>query len=95
MKMKVFAIKDRALNAFMQPFFMHTEGQAIRAFQDNINDEKSAAHAHPDDYDLWVLAEFEDSDGRFSHTLQIGHGRDDQVSMPRQLVLGKQVKEMK
>lgn len=84
MKLKVFAIKDRALNAYMQPFFMHTTGQAIRAFTDNINDEKSQAYPHPDDYDLWELGDFEDSTGLFQINAE--------WTGPVQICMGKQVK---
>lgn len=65
MQLNVYAIKDRATNAFMTPFFMHTHGQAIRAFTDNINDPKSTASQHPDDYDLWHLDEWDDANGEF------------------------------
>lgn len=81
MKMELFAIKDRALTAFMRPWVAQSVGQAIRAFSDMINDKQSEISAHPDDYDLWLIASFDDSTGKITQL----------ADQPNQLVLGKQV----
>lgn len=67
MKLKVFAVFDSAVGAYMQPFFMQSKGQAIRAWQDTINDEKTQFHAHPSDFTLFELGEYDDQDGAFTN----------------------------
>lgn len=57
------AIRDRAIDAFMQPFFVPARGAAIRAFQDEINRKDGDMYKHPDDYDLYFLGTYDDSDG--------------------------------
>lgn len=63
MKLEMCAVKDRALNAFMRPFFAQTKNQAIRMFQDEVNRDKSEMGAHPDDYDLYWLGTWDDETG--------------------------------
>lgn len=89
MKLQVCAIKDRALNAFMQPFFAQTTGAAIRAFQDGVNDGTTPMNKHPDDYDLWWLAEWDDQTGMFVAN------PDDRSELPQQLALGKNLVQNK
>lgn len=81
MKMICVAIKDRALDAFMRPFWAQTKGQAIRMFTDEVNNTQSPMHNHPDDYDLFYLAEWDDSTGEFKN-----------AGMPEQLAIGKNAK---
>lgn len=80
MKLQVFAVKDRALEAHMTPWFAQTTGQAIRMFSDEINNPQSPMNKHPDDYDLWHLGSWDDKTGNFT---QIENA---------QLAMGKQVK---
>ena len=64
MKLNVYSIHDKAANAFTQPFFMHNDGLAIRAFQDNVNAaEENNISKHPEQFSLWKLAEFDDNSG--------------------------------
>lgn len=50
----------------MHPFFMPSKGLAIRAFSDTAQDSKSSIAAHPADYTLFELGEFNDSDCSFA-----------------------------
>lgn len=81
MNLILVAVRDRALEAFMRPFWMQTEGQAIRSFQDEVNraEKDNPLNAHPDDYDLYVIGRFNDVDGSF-------------VSDVRKIADGKQVR---
>lgn len=79
MKMQIVAIKDRALDAFMRPFFAQTLDQAKRMFRDEINRPNSEAGAHPEDYDLYHLGDFEDHNGKIN-----------QLEQPKQLAIGMQ-----
>lgn len=63
----VCAVYDSAVEAFGQPFFVAHVGAAVRSFTDEVNRAApdNALHAHPDDYELFCLAEYDDWDGTF------------------------------
>lgn len=67
MKLKLFAIYDRALTAYMQPFGAQSAGAAIRAFGDGVNDPAHVMNKHPEDYELWYLGDFDDQTGTFDN----------------------------
>lgn len=62
------AVFDQQLGAYMRPFFAQTEGAAIRAFSDAMRDVSAGNELakHPEDYDLFALAEFDDFTGKFT-----------------------------
>lgn len=84
MKLEMMAVKDRALNAFMRPFFAQTVNQAIRMFQDEINNDKGDMFKHPDDHDLWHLGTWDDSHGLVTML--------DEDNGPKQVAIGKNMK---
>lgn len=63
MKMEIFAIRDRALGAFMRPWVAQTIGQAVRMFQDECNNQQGDLYKHLADYDLYHCGTFDDQDG--------------------------------
>lgn len=65
MRQKIVAIKDEALQAFGRPIFVVALGQATRSFGDEVNNEKSELYAHPADFSLWLLGEYDDEKGAF------------------------------
>lgn len=83
MKLKVLAVRDRAVDAFAQPMFVPHIGSAIRSFGDEINNnrEGNPLYAHPDDYDLYDLGEYDDQTGRI-----------EQPTTPTQIAIGKNLK---
>ncbi|QXP07926.1 MAG: nonstructural protein [Arizlama microvirus] len=66
MKLKLFTCYDSKLEAYMQPFFMTTRGQALRAFTDTVNDPSSIFAKHPEDYTLFEIGEYDDQTGDIS-----------------------------
>jgi hypothetical protein len=76
-------MKDRAADAFARPMFVPSIGVAIRSFSDEINRqaEDNQLYQHPDDFDLYDLGVFDDSDASFQL-----HEK------PIQIAIGKQVK---
>lgn len=66
MKLKVYGIYDRAAEAFATPFFMHNDGLALRGFQDLVNSVEgdNQIAAHPEQFTLYCIAEFEDQTGK-------------------------------
>jgi hypothetical protein len=64
MKLNVYSIFDSAAKAYTNPFFMHNDGLAIRAFSDNVNSEQeNNISKHPDQFTLFRIGEFDDSSG--------------------------------
>lgn len=76
----VCAVRDRALDAFMQPLFVPAIGLAVRSFSDEVNRGESPMCAHPEDYDLYHIGQYDDSRGQLM------------ASDPRQIAIGKDVK---
>lgn len=66
MKLCCFAVYDKAVNAYLQPFFARHTNEAVRSFADACNDEKHQFFRHATDYLLMRLGEFEDATGLFS-----------------------------
>lgn len=64
MTTKVCAVRDRAMDQYGQPIFTPTIGTAVRAFQDEINNEQSSMHKHADDYDLYHIGDYEADTGQ-------------------------------
>lgn len=62
----ICAVRDRQLDAFMRPFAAQSRGQAIRSFTDETNRPDSELNKHPEDYELYQLAEWDDDTGRFT-----------------------------
>lgn len=67
MRVRIYAVKDLAVRAFETPGFAPAIGgsnaAAIRGFTDQVNNSSSRYHAHPEDYELYQLGEFNDEDG--------------------------------
>jgi len=64
----VVAVRDGATGLFGQPWFVVARGQAIRAFTDEVNrrsQEPTDLAKHPEDFELYALAEFDEGTGRF------------------------------
>lgn len=53
-------VKDRALNAFLIPFFAPSVGVAERSFSDEVKNTESQMHAHPEDFDLYYVGTYDD-----------------------------------
>lgn len=82
MKMCVCAVRDRATDCFARPMFVQALGQAVRSFSDEINrvEQDNMLHKHPEDFDLFELGTFDDSDASF-----------ELLEKPRQVAIGKDV----
>lgn len=58
---RIFSVYDTKSEAYLQPFFMSTSGQAIRAITDCANDPNHQFGRHPADYTLFDLGQFDDN----------------------------------
>lgn len=67
MELNIYAIYDSAAAAFVQPFMMHNDGLAIRAFQDNVNaKEENNISKHPEQFTLFKLGQFDDKSAKYT-----------------------------
>lgn len=66
MKMYVFSVFDKAVNAYNTPFYARTTQEAIRSFGALVNDTKTNVAQHPSDFVLFLLGEYDDNSGLFS-----------------------------
>lgn len=68
MKLVVVSIFDKASLSFSRPVFTTSEGVAIRSFRDEVNrvEPGNDVANHPEDFELFYLAEFDDQTGLFS-----------------------------
>lgn len=65
MEKLVFTVYDEKSEAYLQPFFLDTTGQAIRAITDCVMDQNHQFCKHPSDYTLFQLGTFNDSNAEF------------------------------
>lgn len=79
--MKVLSVRDRAVDAFGTPIFVQAVGQAVRSFSDEVNREGSPFHAHPEDYDLFLIGDYDEQTGTLVP-----------VGVPRQVAIGKDLR---
>lgn len=79
MKYKIVAVRDRVADVFSNPFFVASTGAAIRSFGDEVNNKREGNQyaAHPEDFDLFYVGEYDDADASFD------------VVRPQQIAVGK------
>lgn len=65
MKVKVFAVLDLKVSAYMSPFTSGHAAQAVRSFEAACKDSNSQFSKHPEDFVLCEIAEFDDSTAQF------------------------------
>lgn len=64
-RLMVFAVKDVKSGSFALPFCSPTPGTAERNFAQSVNGGQEAiVSAHPEDFELWQLGEFDDTSGQ-------------------------------
>lgn len=65
MVVNCYAVFDVKAGAFLAPFFMPHDGQAIRTFSDAVQNPQTGFSKHPEDYSLHRLSTFDDASGEF------------------------------
>lgn len=63
MTLDVFSVRDKAIEAFMQPFFARSVSEAVRMFTDACKDEKGDFNRHAADYTLFRIGHWDDQSG--------------------------------
>lgn len=65
MILNFYSVFDQATGAYMRPFAMLSDGQALRGFTDEACNAESEIGKHPHDFSLWFVGSFDDSKGEF------------------------------
>lgn len=85
MILKMYSVFDTKVEAYMAPFTSPTHGSAIRAFTDTVNDESTTLGAHPEDYTLFYLGDFNQQDGTLEAALTpMALTKGNEVVIPQQ-----------
>jgi hypothetical protein len=58
---KIFTVFDAKAEIYLPPFYMHSKGEAIRAFQTSANDQNLQIGKYPEDFTLYEIGEYDDS----------------------------------
>lgn len=66
MKLEIFSVFDKAVQAYVQPFYARSKGEALRMFTEAVNDEKNNLHKHAGDYSLYYLGQWDDGGAGFA-----------------------------
>lgn len=76
---KIYSVYDVAVNAYLPPFFMRADGEAIRAFTSLVRDPKSRFNADPQDYILFYLGDFDDNGALFGISTPVSLAKGHEV----------------
>lgn len=63
---EIYSIHDKAVNAFLQPFFSVSLASATRSLQHVLSDPEHAFSKNVHDFTLYRLGEFNDSTGELT-----------------------------
>ncbi|QXP08141.1 MAG: nonstructural protein [Arizlama microvirus] len=64
MKLKVFSVYDSKVEAYKQPFFMSTKGEAVRGILEVLDRQDHPFAKYPADFTLFELGEYDDANGK-------------------------------
>ena len=62
---KLVSVYDAKAETFAPPVAAVALGEAVRSFEDAVNDPQCPFNKHPEDYTLFHLGEFDDSAAAF------------------------------
>lgn len=65
MKLIAYAIFDTCTKEYNRPFFMTTDGEALRAFKDISNDKKTQIGRTPMDFYLFSIGKYDTENSKF------------------------------
>lgn len=63
---RVFAVYDSKVEAYMQPFYARTTGEALRSWEQACNDGNSPMSQHPSDFTLLEIGEYNEKTGQLT-----------------------------
>lgn len=59
----IYTVRDRAVGAFLTPFFARSDNEALRSFRDACSDPNHQFNKHLTDFSLFRSGTFDDSNG--------------------------------
>lgn len=69
-KLMIYSIYDSKVKFYDRPIVMRNRGEAMRSWEQAANDEKTSICAHPHDFALMEIGEFDDQTGQIvSHAV--------------------------
>lgn len=66
MILRAYTIYDVKAMQYHSPWFQHTDGMAVRAMMDLVNDPNTNIGRHPRDYTLYMCGLYDDATGLFT-----------------------------
>ncbi len=63
MKLLIFAVYDAKAEFFSKPVFHRAQGEALRAFEDEVESKESLLGQHPGDFTLYWIGEYNQENG--------------------------------
>jgi len=63
MKLVAVAVRDSAVGMYMPPWFVQHPAQAVRLFNDQVNQADSMQGKHPSDFALFHLGSYDQETG--------------------------------
>lgn len=63
MKMLAFAVYDSKAQYYEKPMFARSKGEMLRVFGDVANNKEHPVGAHPEDYSLFLVGEYDQTSG--------------------------------
>lgn len=82
--LRAYAIFDRKATSYNAPFFLATDGQAIRGLTDLAADMNTTVGRHPSDFVLYLIGSFDDQNGQLVKLDPIVHVMDAIQVVPKQ-----------
>ncbi|UDN67717.1 nonstructural protein [robinz microvirus RP_102] len=65
MKLRVYAVLDKAVQAYLTPLCFRSHGEAMRSFGDAVLNRDSVFFKHKEDYAFCFIGWYDDSLGQF------------------------------
>lgn len=66
-RLKVLSVYDSKVNTFEKPLFMRNRAEGLRTWAYACNDDKTSFFAHPSDFSLMEIGEFDEETGKFTN----------------------------
>lgn len=70
---RCYSVFDRKSLIYSPPFFSQTDGSAVRALSDGVADVNSPIGAHPTDYVLFYVGNYDDQKGLLTGVSPLVH----------------------
>jgi len=63
MILHLYSVMDKAVQAYMTPFFCRSDAEAMRSFADAVSNPEHQFNRHVSDYVLYRVGLFDDAEG--------------------------------